>query len=275
MESLHDDGLVTPIVGPWAEEKYRLVECYARIFATAMKRKWDVRVYVDLFSGPGRARIRGSQRTVETAALRVLSIPDPFDRYIFCELDPQKMAALQSRIATSHPRTDTECLQIDSNADVERVVSAIPAYSKGTKVLTFCFVDPFKASHLDFSTIRRLAKLFVDFLVLIPTGMDPGRNEERYSNQSNAVVARFTGRERWRAERMSEPRVPFGDFVAAEFARNMADLGYLSMSLADMHEMRNSKNRGMYRLAMFSRNRLGIDFWEACRESTSPQTSLF
>jgi hypothetical protein len=51
MESLQDDGLVTPIVGVWAEEKYRLVECYARIFATAMKRKWDMRVYVDLFSG--------------------------------------------------------------------------------------------------------------------------------------------------------------------------------------------------------------------------------
>jgi hypothetical protein len=48
----------------------------------------------------------------------------------------------------------------------------------------------------------------------------------------------------------------------------MADLGYLSTSLPDMHEMRDSKNRGMYRLAMFSRNRLGIDSWGRFRLSS-------
>lgn len=45
-QPLIDDGLSTPIVGDWAEEEYRLVECYAQIFATSMKRKWDARVYV-------------------------------------------------------------------------------------------------------------------------------------------------------------------------------------------------------------------------------------
>ena len=240
-----------------------------------MKKEWDLRVYIDLFAGAGRARIRGSRRLVETAALRVLSISDPFDRYIFCELDSEKLTALESRIGTTHTDRNTVCLNIDSNADVARIMAQLPAYHAGQKVLTFCFVDPFRIRHLEFSTIRRLADRFVDFLVLLPTGMDPGRNEEPYSHQENIIVSAFTGKSNWRKDRRQEPGIPFGDFVALEFGRSMQDLGYLSTSLADMHDMKNSKNRGLYRLAMFSRHPRGIDFWDKCRTATAAQRKLF
>lgn len=41
---MEDDGLKCSEVGDWAEDKYRLVGLYDEIFATAMKKKWDVRV---------------------------------------------------------------------------------------------------------------------------------------------------------------------------------------------------------------------------------------
>ncbi len=46
---LEDDGLMTPEVGDYAEEKYRLIGLYAELFAKAMKGKWDSRVYIDLY----------------------------------------------------------------------------------------------------------------------------------------------------------------------------------------------------------------------------------
>ena len=50
-----NDGLPAAAVGDWAEEKYLHVEHYARMFATAMRKKWSRLVYVELFSGAGRA----------------------------------------------------------------------------------------------------------------------------------------------------------------------------------------------------------------------------
>ena len=48
-----DDGQYKPKIGGWAEEKYGLLWCYADLFATSMKSKWDKLTYVDLFSGAG------------------------------------------------------------------------------------------------------------------------------------------------------------------------------------------------------------------------------
>jgi hypothetical protein len=275
-QPLIDDGLSTPIVGDWAEEKCRLVECYAQIFATSMKRKWDARVYIDLFSGSGRAHIRGTSRIVETAGMRALRITDPFDRYIFCELDGEKLEALRKRVAVEHAGVDVHFVAGDSNSTVSEILSHVPEPNARRKVLTFCFVDPYQLKNLRFETIRQLSKIFVDFLVLIPTGMDPGRNERTYNRSEDQTVEQFTGRTNWRLSRHDFAAFPFGDFVALQLGESMRELQYLFGGLADTHEMRNTKKRTpIYRLAVFSRHDLGPKFWEACRRYTSSQGSLF
>jgi hypothetical protein len=57
-EVLEDDGLLTPEVGAWAEEKYRYVRGYAEVFTTAMAGKWESLVYLDLFAAASRATSR-------------------------------------------------------------------------------------------------------------------------------------------------------------------------------------------------------------------------
>lgn len=91
---LTDDGLITPEIGAWGEDKYRLVSIYATMFATSMKDKWDCRVYIDLFAGAGRARIKNTKRIIPASPMLALDIKDKFDTYIFCEEDPEKFRAL-------------------------------------------------------------------------------------------------------------------------------------------------------------------------------------
>ena len=79
---------------------------------------------------------------------------------------------------------------IDSaNQNVQRILDALPPYSKDCPCLGFCLVDIFKAENLKFKTIEKLASRFFDFLVLIPTGMDIRRNIEPYLN--NTVIDEF------------------------------------------------------------------------------------
>ena len=60
LPALADDGLITPEIGSWGEEKYRHVALYSALFVKSMRNKWDCLAYIDLLSGAGRSRIRGA-----------------------------------------------------------------------------------------------------------------------------------------------------------------------------------------------------------------------
>src|SRR5215467_15295712 len=99
VSSPHEDGrYFEDDVGPWAEDKHRLVQLYETLFSTGMKQKWDVRVCIDLFAGPGLVRIRGSRKFLWGSPIRALMVKDPFDKYIFCEAKPNAMEALHARV---------------------------------------------------------------------------------------------------------------------------------------------------------------------------------
>ncbi|MGQ0657173.1 MAG: three-Cys-motif partner protein TcmP [Chromatiales bacterium] len=249
-----DDGLATPEVGAWAEEKYRLVQGYARVFATSMKHKWK-RVYVDLFAGSGRSRIERTNRIVLASPLLALEIPDRFDRYIFCESDGDNVDALRKRIANGYADADVRVLYGDANQLVNEVLAAFPLHSSTNKVLAFCFADPYKLKNLKFSTIRGLATRFVDFLVLIPTEMDAHRNVGRYyCNPENTTVDDFVGTAGWRTEwEKAESRgEPFWGFLTHFYAERMRQLEYLEHSAQEAQLIRSTeKNLPLYRLDLF------------------------
>src|SRR5438132_9253828 len=91
----HDDGLVAPDVGAWAEEKHRLVSLYSTLFSSGMKAKWSNRIYVELYAGAGYSRIRDTPKFIFGSPLLALKVKDPFDKYIFCEEKPKNLNALK------------------------------------------------------------------------------------------------------------------------------------------------------------------------------------
>jgi three-Cys-motif partner protein len=172
-ELVLDDGLPAPPLGSWALQKYRLLDLYDTLFATGMKHQWDRRVYIDLFSGPGRARIRGTERIVETSPLFALRIPDRFDKYIFCDREVKNISVLRKRVGRESTAIDPSYVIGDCNEVVAESVEKIPKASKGKSVLSFCFADPFGIDDLKFRTIQSLSIASrMDFLVLLVLGMD-------------------------------------------------------------------------------------------------------
>jgi three-Cys-motif partner protein len=269
LPTLDDDGLATPEVGAWAEQKYQLVRYYADIFTRAMSRRWRL-IYADIFAGAGHARLRGSRRIIPASPILVLDLPTPFTRYIYGELDDNKATALEQRAKNHVPDRDVKVIRGDTNANVETIASYIPQQS-----LTFCFADPFKLENLRFASIRTLAEARrVDFLVLLASGMDANRNEAEYAKPANRTVELFTGTPDWRA-RWPHRSLRFGDFVADEFGQAMKRLGYRYGGLPATKVITNTKNAPLYRLAFFSRHELGMKFWDDSVRYTDPQSTLF
>ena len=274
--SVKDDGLFTPEVGDWAEEKYRLLWCYADLFATSMKKKWDERCYIDLFSGSGYARIRRTKRIVQSSSLLALQVTDPFDCYIFCDSDPRCISSLKERVSRLSPQSKCFYKNCDVNKSYPDIISGLPAFSRGHRVLAFCFIDPFKLSDIKFSTIRKLSERFVDLLINIPAG-ELRRNENLYSSKTSTLIADYLGTDSWRNVRSKgDPTIPFDLCIADIFDSQMKSLRYVYGGLSGYKMVRSTeKNLPLYRLVFYSRHKLGGKFWEEAKKYGDPQMHLF
>ncbi|MCU7936968.1 MAG: three-Cys-motif partner protein TcmP [Candidatus Thiodiazotropha sp. (ex Dulcina madagascariensis)] len=271
-----DDGLATPEVGIWGIEKYRLISCYAAMFSKTMANKWDCIVYLDLFSGAGRARIKENNKIINSSSLIVLGHENKFSKYIFNDGNSDNCTALEQRIKNEFPDSEAHIFCEDANRGIEKILSAIPRAHRGFKVLSFCLVDIFKMDNLKFSTLSVLSKRYMDFLVLIPSDMDANRNERNYLNPENTTIDEFLGNSDWREKWASDSNDPrsFGQFIVDELGKSMGGLGFNVPKLDKTVGIKNSKNRVIYRLALYSKSKLAEKFWNECVKYTNPQTGF-
>jgi len=243
-----------------------------------MKKSWDVRAYVDLFAGAGRARIKGTPRIVPTSAMLALGVRDPFDSYVLCEIDPGRLEALEQRARRDAPGRTVRCILGDCNENVARILAEIPAPGRNRRVLGLCVVDPYRLAGLRFSTVEALAARFMDFLVLVPSYMDAHRNLEVYLDPSSRTLDEFLGNPAWRNAWAEASVAPgpreFGAFVVDSFGRAMKRLGYLYDGPGEEVPVRD-KSLLLYHLCFFSRNELGRKFWREARRYSLDQLDLF
>ncbi len=271
-----DDGLLCPEVGSWAETKHRLVSLYAKLFSSGMKDKWEKRIYIELYAGAGYNRIRGTPKIIAGSPIRALVLEHPFDKYIFCEENPEALDALKVRVKRVAPSADVEYVPGDCNQRTRQILAKIPASSKEHTVLSLCFVDPYDIG-IRFETISRLSVRYVDFLVLLALYMDANRNYARYVSEDAVKVDLFLGsgtwRERWRLAQQDAMRFP--KFLAREYTTSMETLGYIPPPLYTMKEVRSDeKNLPLYHLALFSRHSRAYAFWDEVLKYGTDQTAF-
>lgn len=266
------DGLYTPEIKRHSLEKIRLHNRYARIFATAMRKKWPQLAYVGLYAGAGHARIAREDVVVETSALAVLRQPDRFTHYIFVDHSELCVSALKARVAPLQTGVHVTVIQADANAEIGTVRDALPSFSRDKGLLSFCFIDPFDLQ-LKFDTIRRLSDLRMDFLVLLMLGVDGRRNFQRYfEDVTSTRIGDLIDCPGWRKEYKPNDRVVH--FVVRKFDEAMQRLGYRSAA-GDVHPV---KIAGMgvlqYVLAFYSKSDLGQKFWRETRAGLAAQLDL-
>jgi len=273
---LDDDGLFTPDVGPWAEEKYKLVDLYCSMFSTSMKNKWDYRIYIDLYAGSGRSINRNTNKILPGSPLLALSVKDKFDKYIFCEIDSNILKVLEKRVSTPYPNIDVSFIAGDCNTNVNKILGEFPSEYLTPKTLSFCFIDPFNIG-IKFETIKALSKRKIDFLILFAGGIDGNRNEGEYVKPDNFTVDEYLGINDWRPkwEEVKKTRLSFAQYLAMEYCSQMENLGYIKPPTTKVPVVRSSdKNLPLYHVAFFSRHKLGNKFWDQVLKYSNPQQTL-
>lgn len=258
----------------WSLQKHLRLFHYLSIFGTGIKDSFAHRVYVDLYSGAGKARVQETGELVLGSPLLALSIRDPFTKYVFCEEVESFAGALRERCRREFPSAQAVVLQGDAGALVPDILRELPA---GRNTLFFCFVDPYDLG-FDFQMIEQLAAgRRMDFLFLLASQMDAQRNLSNYLQPKNRKIERLLKDPDWRVRWKEAEAAGAGIqwFLVDRFTEAMASIGYARPNPSDVYRVESDRSVPLYYLAFYSRHPLGYKFWRQSLKYSTPQRDLF
>jgi three-Cys-motif partner protein len=183
------DGFRARVGRIWTVEKLSYLDKYAHAFTTAMRRKWEHLVYIDLLAGPGRDIDPETKKEFDGSPIIALKVEPPFDHCFFGDKDQQNIDALKARISGSDRNRVTVKLG-DCNVLVDEVVRQLTR-----KTLAIAFVDP-QGFEVDFRTLRILARRRIDVLYWFPSGIGIRRNLRNFMSMKDSPYGAFLGQQR-------------------------------------------------------------------------------
>lgn len=269
------DEFHTPQIGEWGRQKYLRLWIYADIFSRGMKNQYKNRVYIDLFSGAGKATLRETGDLVLGSPLLALSVADPFTRYIFCDKDKQNVEALRARVDRDYSWADVHIIHAPVEEAVDQILAKLPPASS---TLDLCFADPYHLE-FDFRIVERLSRgRRMDLLMLLAAQMDGQRNLSHYLNPENDKIDRLLNDREWRekwivAQKTGKRLQPF---LVERYNSAMTKIGYVSPKSSDAHRViTESGSVPLYYLLFFSKHERGYQFWRQALKYSDAQPSFF
>jgi three-Cys-motif partner protein len=262
--AIASDSLPARLTGQWVHDKNYYLEKYLEISTRGVGRKWDGKMaYIDLFSGPGRSLIRGTQEEVDGSPLVALNCS--FASYVFVDV-PEVLETLKKRLK-NHPRLpDISFVPGDCNDVIEKVRVASPADH-----LTLVFIDP-TGPQIHFRTIQRLVEdRKMDLVMTIQFGMGLLMNLQQYSRSDGETLTAFLGNEDWREDvRAGGKPSQAGHCIMGRYLKQLRTLGYETVEDREIPVRSDQNNLLLYFMVLASRHPRAKDFW---RKATQIQAS--
>lgn len=268
-----DDGLKVEEVGEWVGDKHELLCDYIQITAYTRKKYLPPHgrggaTYIDLFSGPGRAKIKTTGEFVDGSCVaawrKSCDSGNPFSCVIVGDADPEKLE--MARVRLERLGAPVWALHGPASETVLRAATIAPVES-----LKFAFLDPYNLRHLDFGIISALAKLQrVDMLVHV-SRMDLQRNFDRNAGMMDSALDVFAPN--WRSE---------VDLLSHQKTARQAYFEYWKGLVAStgmdpspqMELISTPDNHPLYLLLLAARHALAHDFWKKVAKKNKAQQSF-
>jgi three-Cys-motif partner protein len=247
--------------GAWIETKHKLLTYYSHLFATGMKNSWKSRVYLELFSGPGRCLIRKTGKEDLGFPLKV--IREEFTKFIFTEMSAPAAEALAQRLDPFDNSAKTEIWCGDCAEAIQQI--RVPTGS-----LTLAFIDPTGIGHAPFSLIEILhRKTRCDLLINMQHGMGIKMNIHQYTPDADeqSALTRFLGNDSWKELPRHNPR-DFFRGVLELYKRQLDGLGFSFVGQEVL--ITNDNNTPLYLLLYASKHPKGKQFWGKAMKGVLP-----
>lgn len=233
-----------------------------------MKYRWKERIYLELFSGPGRCFVRDG--SVEDLGSPLKVIDHEFTRFIFIDRNRAAAQALRDRLE-KHQNADRVEIWCGDCADAIKHIK-LPQWD----ALTFCFIDPTGIAQVPFSLIKRLHRAVrCDLLINIQHGMGIKMNLHQYTPDASerSALTKFLGSAQWKT---LLPATNAGEFFRSFldlYKENLRRLGFKFIG-REVLVSTNSKTP-LYLLLYASKHPRGEEFWaKALKSVQDPELGL-
>ena len=255
-----ENGLPVAEAGEWATEKHRLLADYivaTRFVRGKVKRSRAMPAYVDLFSGPGRARIAKTGRVIDGSPLVAWKAAsgreNPFTSVLVSDNNGSYAEAAASRLrALDAPVESRQWTAVEA--------ARWAAGRLDPDSYHLAFVDPYNLGGLPWEVFRVLTPhKHLDFIVHFSES-DLTRNLDTYSVKEQSSLDLFAPGWRQKVGDMRDPVQTRGLFFEHWIHLFEAE-GY---QLAKAIKFTNSKNATLYRLVLLSRElNLAKKIWKS------------
>ncbi len=265
------DGLPVQCVGPWAKDKHDYLGRYieathgprSKYLVADGGRPAGGAAFVDLFAGPGRARVRTTGEIIDGSPLVAARHADaPFTKLILADLAPENVEALGQRLDQDQTKR-AKLIVGDCNETIDEIVKHVPPYG-----LNIALIDAFKLRPLSYQTIAKLARVKrMDLVIHFPT-MDIKRNFAEHE----PFITRFLGTDGWKQRvRSAQQAVGLIDVLKEQ----LGAFGYKQDKVRSL-EIKNTTGNVLYHLVYATKDPLGSKIWQSIAKTTpSGQRSLF
>ena len=266
-----DDGLPAEEVGPWAKVKHARLRTYLDLsrgprhkFLTGWAKS---ATFIDLFCGPGRARVKDTGEWIDGSAVAAWKISrdsgTPFSEVIVADLDEQRRKATVERLLRlKAPVRELRGAAVDVAREVVGLVNP--------KGLHFAFIDPYSLGALDFGIIEALAKLErIDMLIHI-SKMDHQRNLDINLKDDASALDNFVPG--WRGKidvNRSQPEIRRQ--IVAYWVELVEKTG--KRPSTDWELIKGTRGQHLYWLLLVAEHDLAHKFWAVATDTG--QGSLF
>lgn len=261
-----NDRLRRAIVGSWAPEKHQRLRKYVDITRAVRRKFGGNATYIDLYCGPGRARVRETGDIVDGSAIVAATEAarrNPYREVIIGDLDPLNVEACEERLK----RLGISNLRAFTGTALEVAGQVLPTLNPTG--FNLAFLDPFNIQALPFGVIETLAQAQRMDLLIHVSIMDLQRNV-RSMMMSGKLSAFAPGWEKTVNRGATNSTVVMQVF---EHWRNLlTGLGYLVS--ANIERVRGNRNQPLYWLVLASKHDLADKLWGEVSQ-VEPQRRLF
>jgi|TARA_A100001391_G_scaffold51157_1_gene31205 three-Cys-motif partner protein len=260
-----DDGSRVEVVGSWAKEKHELLCRYIDV-SRMVRSKWSGpgkagSTYIDLFSGPGRAKVRKTGEFIDGSCVaawrKSVEGGSPFTAMFVADNDSERLNLATERLrALGAPVVPILGAAVDT---VKVIKHRLNPYG-----LHFAFVDPYNLGAFDFEVMRSLSSLTrIDMLVHV-SKMDLQRNLGfNITSQQRAFETFAPG---WRDAVNLNQTQPAVRREVFEYWRGLvAALGVAAST--EMRLITGSRHQPLYWLMLAAKHDLAHKFWKVAAET--------
>jgi three-Cys-motif partner protein len=248
-----NDGLWVENVGPWANEKLKILTDYVQI-CSGTRQKYAHCSFIDVFSGPGKSRIRTSGALIDgspVAAFKQAQSSSPFSQIYISDADEDLLKSATGRLKS----LGAPVISVDGPAStaLPSIVRAINQYG-----LHLALLDPHNLGTLSFDLFETLAKLnHVDVIVHVSLG-DLQRNVDRYSSEDYQQFDRFAPG--WRENvRTNVNQTSLRASILEYWTDKVAGLGLPRAKHCEL--IRGTQSQRLYWLMLLAKHDLAHRFW--------------